>query len=46
MFLASLAYLPLALCLMLADRGPGRAADMWLHAAPRSVEVTAVEAAR
>jgi len=38
-FLASLAYLPLALILMVADRGPGRAEDVWLKAAPRSAEV-------
>jgi protoheme IX farnesyltransferase len=30
-FLASLAYLPLALLLMLADRGPGRAEDLWVR---------------
>jgi heme O synthase-like polyprenyltransferase len=45
-FLASLAYLPLALLLMLADRGPGRAEDMWLDATPRGAAVAAVEAPR
>jgi len=34
-FLASLAYLPLALMMMVADRGPGRAEDVWLQTAPR-----------
>ncbi len=34
-FLASLAYLPLALVLMVADSGPGRAEDVWLEASPR-----------
>jgi len=38
-FLASLAYLPLALLLMVADRGPGRAEDMWLETTPRTAEV-------
>jgi len=45
-FLASLAYLPLALILMLADRGPGRAEDMWLETTPRAVDVVQVEADR
>lgn len=45
-FLASLAYLPLALILMLADRGPGRAEDMWLETTPRAVDVVQVEAER
>lgn len=40
-FLASLAYLPLALVLMVADRGPGRAEDVWLVAPPASAGVTA-----
>ncbi len=34
-FLASLAYLPLALVMMVADRGPGRAEDVWLQTTPR-----------
>jgi protoheme IX farnesyltransferase len=37
-FLASLAYLPLALLLMVADRGPGRAEDVWVAAAPPVAE--------
>jgi len=45
-FLASLAYLPLALILMLADRGPGRAEDMWLETTPRAVDVVQLEADR
>jgi protoheme IX farnesyltransferase len=40
-FLASLAYLPLALMLMVADRGPGRAEDVWLETTPRAAEVAA-----
>ncbi len=40
-FLASLAYLPLALFLMVADRGPGRAEDAWLETAPQPAEVAA-----
>jgi protoheme IX farnesyltransferase len=39
-FLASLAYLPLALVLMVADRGPGRAEDVWLVAPPASAQAT------
>jgi protoheme IX farnesyltransferase len=42
-FLASLAYLPLALTLMVADRGPGRAEDMWLETTPHTAQVAAVE---
>ena len=42
-FLASLAYLPLALALMLADRGPGRAEDLWLADAPQVAQTTAVD---
>jgi len=38
-FLASLAYLPLALLLMLADRGPGRAEDVWMNSSDRPVAV-------
>jgi len=38
-FLASLAYLPLALLLLVADRGPGRAEDVWLRTSPRAAEV-------
>ena len=38
-FLASLAYLPLALALMVADRGPGRSEDVWLETTPRAAEV-------
>jgi protoheme IX farnesyltransferase len=45
-FLASLAYLPLALSLMVADRGPGRAEDMWLHDGARDLQVVKVEATR
>ncbi|MBD3220666.1 protoheme IX farnesyltransferase [bacterium] len=45
-FLASLAYLPLALMLMVADRGPGRAEDMWLESSPRTPTVAVVEETR
>jgi heme o synthase len=45
-FLASLAYLPLALMLMVADRGSGRAEDMWLETSPRTATVAAAEDAR
>ncbi len=38
-FLASLAYLPLVLAMMVADRGPGRAEDVWLQTAPRVTQV-------
>jgi len=38
-FLASLAYLPLALVLMVADRGPGRAEDVWLETTPRAPQM-------
>lgn len=34
MFLASLVYLPAALLLMVADRGPGRPQDAWLQSTP------------
>jgi protoheme IX farnesyltransferase len=44
-FLASLAYLPLALLLMVADRGPGRAEDVWLESSPRAAEVAAAPSA-
>ncbi|HOX24686.1 MAG TPA: heme o synthase [Candidatus Krumholzibacteria bacterium] len=40
-FLASLAYLPLVLLLMVADRGPGRAEDVWLRASPVASVVSA-----
>lgn len=42
-FLASLVYLPLALGLMVADRGPGRAEDMWLTSDPRTPTVAVLE---
>jgi len=38
-FLASLVYLPLALLLMLADSGPGRAEDVWMNSSARPVAV-------
>lgn len=38
-FLASLVYLPLALLLMLADSGPGRAEDVWMNSSIRPVAV-------
>jgi len=38
-FLASLVYLPLALLLMLADSGPGRAEDVWMNSSTRPVAV-------
>ena len=43
-FLASLAYLPLALGLMVADRGPGRAEDVWLESTPRTATVVVAPA--
>jgi len=49
-FFASLAYLPLVLGLMVADRGPGRAEDVWLESTPRTATVvvapTTVELSR
>jgi protoheme IX farnesyltransferase len=44
-FLASLAYLPLALVLMVADQGPGRAEDVWLEAAAPAAKVATAAAA-
>ncbi|MDD5719834.1 MAG: hypothetical protein PHQ53_09125, partial [Candidatus Krumholzibacteria bacterium] len=37
MFLVSLVYLPAALLLMVADRGPGGPQDAWLLQAPQPV---------
>jgi heme o synthase len=39
-FYASLIYLPLALFLMVADPGPLRSRDLWLHAPPRTADAT------